>query len=160
VRGQVAVATSEGAIESISLIPPDLRPCPQAVAAVRAADAVVLGPGSWFTSVLPHLMVPDLREALLETEAHLVVVLNLAQDGETDGYAAADHLAALLEHAPGLPIGSVLVDRRTGGDLSDLERLAKTCGARMVVDDVARDDGSPRHDPAKLAGAYARLLDV
>jgi uncharacterized cofD-like protein len=160
VRGQVAVATSEGAIESISLIPPDLRPCPQAVAAVRAADAVVLGPGSWFTSVLPHLMVPDLREALLETEAHLVVVLNLAQDGETDGYAAADHLAALLEHAPGLPIGSVLVDRRTGGDLADLERLAKTCGARMVVDDVARDDGSPRHDPAKLAGAYARLLDV
>jgi uncharacterized cofD-like protein len=160
VRGQVAVASSEGSIESISLIPPDLRPCPQAVAAVRAADAVVRGPGSWFTSVLPHLMVPDLREALLETEAEVVVVLNLAEDGETDGYAAADHLAVLLEHAPGLPIGSVLVDRREAGDLSDLERLVKTCGARLVVDDVARDDGSPRHDPAKLAAAYARLLHV
>jgi uncharacterized cofD-like protein len=161
VRGQVAVATSEGSIESISLIPPDLRPCPEAVAAVRAADAVVLGPGSWFTSVLPHLMVPDLREALLETDAHLVVVLNLeAQDGETDGYAAADHLAVLLEHAPGLPIGSVLVDRREAGDLSELERLVKACGARLVVDDVACDDGSPRHDAPKLAAAYARLLDA
>jgi uncharacterized cofD-like protein len=161
VRGQVAVATSEGTIESISLIPPDVRPCPEAVAAVRAADAVVLGPGSWFTSVLPHLMVPELREALLETEAHLVVVLNLeAQDGETDGYAAADHLAVLLEHAPGLPIGTVLVDGREADDLSDLERLVKGCGAQLVVDDVARQDGSPRHDPARLAGAYARLLDV
>jgi uncharacterized cofD-like protein len=161
VRGQVAVATSEGSIESISLIPPGLRPCPEAVAAVRAADAVVLGPGSWFTSVLPHLMVPDLREALLETDGHLVVVLNLeAQDGETDGYAAADHLAVLLEHAPGLPIGSVLVDRREAGDLSELERLVKTCGARLVVDDVACDDRSPRHDAAKLAAAYARLLDA
>jgi uncharacterized cofD-like protein len=161
VRGQVAVATSEGTIESISLIPPDVRPCPEAVAAVRAADAVVLGPGSWFTSVLPHLMVPELREALLETEAHLVVVLNLeAQDGETDGYAASDHLAVLLEHAPGLPIGTVLVDGREADDLSDLERLVKGCGAQLVVDDVARQDGSPRHDPARLAGAYARLLDV
>jgi uncharacterized cofD-like protein len=161
VRGQVAVATSAGSIESISLIPPDLRPCPEAVAAVRAADAVVLGPGSWFTSVLPHLLVPDLGEGVLESDGLLVVVVNLeAQDGETDGYAAADHLAVLLEHAPGLPIGSVLVDRREAGDLSELERLVKTCGARLVVDDVACDDRSPRHDAAKLAAAYARLLDA
>jgi uncharacterized cofD-like protein len=161
VRGQVAVATTEGSIESISLIPPDLRPCPEAVAAVRAADAVVLGPGSWFTSVLPHLMVPTLREALVETDGHLVVVLNLeAQRGETEGYAAADHLAVLLEHAPELPIGSVLVDRREAGDLRELHQLVASCGARLVVDDVACDDGSPRHDAAKLAAAYSRLLDL
>jgi uncharacterized cofD-like protein len=161
VRGQVAVATTEGSIESISLIPPDLVPCPEAVAAVRAADAVVLGPGSWFTSVLPHLMVPTLREALVETDGHLIVVLNLeAQRGETEGYAAADHLSVLLEHAPELPIGSVLVDRREAGDLCDLQRLVASCGARLVVDDVACDDGSPRHDAAKLAAAYARLLDL
>ena len=161
VRGQVAVATTEGSIESISLIPPDLRPCPEAAAAVRAADAVVLGPGSWFTSVLPHLMVPTLREALIETDGHVVVVLNLeAQHGETEGYAAADHLAVLLEHAPDLPIGSVLVDRREAGDLRDLQQLVESCGARLVVDDVACDDGSPRHDAAKLAAAYARLLGL
>ena len=159
VRGQVAVASSEGSIEAISLLPPDLRPCPEAVAAVREADMVVLGPGSWFTSVLPHLMVPPMAEALTETDARLVVVLNLApQDGETDGYAAADHLSALLDHAPDLAIGTVLVDRSEADDVTDLEALAGKCGARVMVADVAMDDGSPRHDPAKLAAAYAEIL--
>lgn len=159
VQGQVAVATSPGAIESISLLPPDLRPCPEAVAAVRDADMVVLGPGSWFTSVLPHLMVPSLAEALTETDAHRVVVLNLApQDGETDGYAAVDHLAVLLEHAPDLVLGTVLVDRTEASGLAELEALAAKCGARVLVADVARDDGSPRHDPAKLAAAYSGIL--
>jgi uncharacterized cofD-like protein len=160
VRGQVAVATSEGAIESISLLPADLRACPQAVDAVRDADMVVLGPGSWFTSVLPHLMVPALADALVETEAHLVVVLNLApQDGETDGFAAVDHLAVLLDHAPDLALGTVLVDRSGAGDLAELEALAGKCGARVLVADVAREDGSPRHDPEKLATAYAGVLN-
>jgi uncharacterized cofD-like protein len=159
VRGQEAVATSAGQIESIALLPPDLRPCPEAVAAVVEADFVVLGPGSWFTSVLPHLMVPPLRRALVETDAHLVVVLNLApQDGETEGFAAADHLAVLLEHAPELAIGTVLVDRVGAGDLTELEVLADGCGARLVAADVACADGSPRHDPAKLAEAYAEVM--
>jgi uncharacterized cofD-like protein len=156
----VAVASSEGSIESISLLPAELRPCPEAVAAVRDADLVVLGPGSWFTSVLPHLMVPSLRRALEETGGHLVVVLNLApQEGETDGYAAADHLAVLLDHAPDLPLGTVLVDRsEAAAGTVDLEALADKCGARVVVADVACDDGTPRHDPAKLAAAYAGIL--
>ncbi len=160
VRGQVAVASCEGTIEAISLIPPDLRPCPEAVAAVREADVVVLGPGSWFTSVLPHLMVPSLSDALVHTDAHLVVVLNLApQDGETEGFAAADHLDVLLDHAPDLGIGTVLVDSSgAAGDTSELEALADKCGARVVVADVAREDGTPRHDPAKLATAYAAIL--
>jgi len=160
VRGQVAVASAGGAIESIALLPDELRPCPEALAAVRDADLVVLGPGSWFTSVLPHLMVPSLRHALLETSAHLVVVLNLApQDGETDGYAAADHLAVLLDHAPDLPLGTVLVDRsETVGGTGELAALADKCGARVVVADIARDDGTPRHDPVKLAAAYADIL--
>jgi uncharacterized cofD-like protein len=159
VRGQVAVATCAGTIESISLLPPDLRPCPEAVQAVRDADLVVLGPGSWFTSVLPHLMVPPLAEALTETAGHLVIVLNLApQVGETDGYAAADHLSVLLDHAPDLAIGTVLVDRSEAADAGDLERLAAKCGARVMVADIARDDGTPRHDAAKLSTAYAEIL--
>ena len=158
VRGQVAVATCDGTIEAISLLPPDLRPCPEAGEAVRDADLVVLGPGSWFTSVLPHLMVPPLAEALTETDGHLVVVLNLAQEGETHGYGPADHLAVLLDHAPDLPVGTVLVDRSAAGDLGDLEERAAKCGARVVVADVASDDGSPRHDPVKLAAAYEEIL--
>ena len=157
-RGQVAVATCEGTIEAISLIPEDLRPCPEAAEAVRASDMVVLGPGSWFTSVLVHLMVPTLSEALIETEAHLVVVLNLGPDGETEGFRAVDHLRVLLDHAPDLPVGSVLVDRHGTSDLSELEELADKCGAQLRVADVACDDGSPRHDPERLAAAYAEIL--
>jgi uncharacterized cofD-like protein len=159
VRGQVAVATSTGAIEAISLLPTDLRACPEAVQAVREADMVVLGPGSWFTSVIPHLMVPALAEALVETPAHLAVVLNLApQDGETEGFAATDHLSVLLDHAPRLTLGTVVVDRSGAGDVAALEALAGERGARVLVADVGLGDGSPRHDPVKLAAAYAEIL--
>jgi uncharacterized cofD-like protein len=158
VRGQVAVARCAGTIESITLLPEDLRPCPEAVQAVHTADMVVLGPGSWFTSVLPHLMVPALAEALVTTPAHLVVVLNLGQDGETGGFAAADHLAVLLDHAPELAIGTVIVDVSVAGDRAELDAAAARCGARVVVADLACDDGSPRHDPDKLAAAYAEIL--
>ena len=158
IRGQAAVATSEGTIEAISLIPQDPRPCPEAAAAVLDSDMVVLGPGSWFTSVLPHLMVPTLREALIETEAHLVVVLNLEPDVETAGFRAVDHLRVLLDHAPDLPVGTVLVDAHVTSDLGELEELAVKCGAQLRTAHVARDDGSPRHDPERLAAAYAEIL--
>jgi uncharacterized cofD-like protein len=120
----------------------------------------VLGPGSWFTSVIPHLMVPALAAALTETEAHRVVVLNLApQAGETTGFGAVDHLRVLLDHAPGLTLGTVLVDTSGAADVAELEALAAKCGARLLAADVARDDGSPRHDPEKLVSAYAEILD-
>jgi uncharacterized cofD-like protein len=157
VRGQVEVATTAGVITSIALDPPDPVACPEACAAVRAADWVVLGPGSWFTSVIPHLMVPELRSALVETDARLVVVLNLEDEvGETGGFSPEDHLAVLVEHAPDLRIDTVLADRLRVGD--DLEALVATYGATLVLDDVGADDGSPRHDPVKLAEAYARIL--
>src|ERR1700741_1380725 len=73
VRGQVAVATSDGTIQSVALDPADPTPCQEALAAVRDADWVVLGPGSWFTSVIPHLLVPDLCQALVETRARVLV---------------------------------------------------------------------------------------
>ena len=160
IRGQVEVATTDGAITSIALDPADPKPCPEALDAVRAADWVVLGPGSWFTSVMPHLMVPALRRALVETPARIVVALNLVGErGETDGFGPHDHLAALLEHAPDLRIHSVLADRSTVGDgRAELEAVVTSYGARLVVDDVACADGSPRHDPALLAAAYARIM--
>jgi len=159
VRGQVEVATTTGEIVTIALEPADPIACPEAVEAVGAADWVVLGPGSWYSSVIPHLLVPDLRKALVETAAGVVVVLNLeGQVGETHGYAPEDHLAALLEHAPDLRLHTVLADVRTVTDHDTLEGAVASAGARLVVADVAADDGSPRHDPAKLAAAYRRIM--
>src|SRR5437660_103534 len=112
VRGQVACATTPGRVRSMSLIPADPPACPEAVQAIGAADWVVLGPGSWFTSVLPHLLVPELRDALVTTGARILVNLNLtAQPGETTGFSPEQHLEVLAAHAPDLKLDVVLADR-------------------------------------------------
>ncbi len=160
VRGQVEVATTDGVITSVALEPADPEVSPAVLDAIAGADWAVLGPGSWFTSVIPHLLVPALREALVTTQAGLIVVLNLGeQAGETHGFGPADHLAVLAEHAPDLQVHTVLADRESvGADLDELRELVSAMGARLVVDDVALGDGTPRHDPVRLAAAYARVM--
>jgi uncharacterized cofD-like protein len=160
VRGQVEVATTGGRIESVALVPEDPQACREAVDAILAAEWVVLGPGSWFSSVIPHLMVPGLRRALAETAGRLVVVLNLeAQAGETTGFGPADHLAVLFEHAPDLTVHAVLVDASSiADDQARLEKDVADRGARLVVADIAVP-GEPRHDPDRLAEAFRQVVD-
>jgi uncharacterized cofD-like protein len=161
VRGQVEIATSPGEIVTVALEPPAPAACAEALSAVGEADWVVLGPGSWFTSVIPHLLVPDLRKALATTDAGVIVVLNLeGQPGETHGYAPEDLLGALVEHAPELRVQTVLADRRSVTDHETLESAVASAGGRLLVADVGADDGSPRHDPAKLAAAYRRIMGL
>jgi uncharacterized cofD-like protein len=161
VRGQVACAATTGRVRSVSLIPADPPACPEAVQAIGAADWVVLGPGSWFTSVLPHLLVPELAAALVGTRARRLVALNLApQPGETEGFSPHAHLEVLADHAPDLAIDVVLADRAAArGATTELEKAAGLLGARLVLADLAVDDGSPRHDPRRLAGAFAQLFE-
>jgi uncharacterized cofD-like protein len=161
VRGQVACATTTGRVRSVSLIPANPPACPEAVQAIGAADWVVLGPGSWFTSVLPHLLVPDLAAALVGTRARRLVALNLApQPGETEGFSPHAHLEVLADHAPALSIDVVLADRgAASGAIPELEKAAGMLGARLVLADLAVADGSPRHDPRRLAGAFAQIFE-
>jgi uncharacterized cofD-like protein len=159
VRGQVEVASTDGQVHAVHLDPEDPPACPEAIAAVTDADWVVLGPGSWFTSVIPHLLLPELRRALVQSSARTVVTLNLEpQAGETDGFAPETHLEVLAEHAPDLKLDVVLADRASVVDLDQLADVARSLGADLVVADLAVGDGTPRHDPAKLARAYAGFL--
>ncbi len=157
VRGQHEVAITPGHVVSVRLEPAEPQACPAAVEAVLAADWVVLGPGSWFTSVLPHLLVPDIAKALATSRARKVVALNLApQPGETDGFRPETHLEVLAAHAPQLEIDVVLADPLTievGGE-ARLREVTDALGAVLAVAHVAMDDGSPRHDPQRLASAY------
>ena len=158
VRGQVEVATTAGEVLGVSLDPADAEACPEAVAAIGQADWVVLGPGSWYSSVLPHLLVPGLRDALCRTPGRVVVSLNLEPGGdETRGYDLADHLEVLLHHAPDLRLHTVLADAAAVHDLDRLRRTATAAGARLEVADLVSDIPGV-HDPQKLAAAYARLL--
>ena len=159
VRGQVEVASTDGQVHAVHLDPEDPPACPEALAAVSDADWVVLGPGSWFTSVIPHLLLPELRRALVQSSARKVVTLNLEpQAGETDGFSPETHLEVLAEHAPDLKLDVVLADRASVVDRSQLETVAYSLGADLVVADLAVGDGTPRHDPVKLANAYAGFL--
>jgi uncharacterized cofD-like protein len=160
VRGQVAVATTPGDVLGVRVEPPDVAACAEAVEAVLTADWVILGPGSWFTSVIPHLLVPDMAKALTTTRARRLVVLNLSsQDGETEGFSPATHLEVLAAHAPQIELDVVLAGRRSVADGPDVLRSAsRSLGAELVVQWVGDDSGLPRHDPKRLAAAYASIL--
>ncbi|GAC1385250.1 MAG: uridine diphosphate-N-acetylglucosamine-binding protein YvcK [Marmoricola sp.] len=158
VRGQAAVATTRNLLE-VSLDPADPPACPDALEAIAVADFVVLGPGSWFTSVIPHLLVPDQRKALTASDATIVVVLNLeAQTGETEGYLAEDHLAVLHRHAPDLRVDYVIADPTSVPDPDHLNAYVVELGGQLVLADVCDPTKSGHHDPVKLAAAYAPLL--
>jgi len=159
VRGQVEVASTEAEVVAVRLDPPDPPACPEAVTAIHDAGWIVVGPGSWFTSVIPNLLVPGIFDALHETSARRVVILNLAaQPGETDGFEPETHLEVLAAHAPELPVDAVIADPATVGDVSSLQKAAANLSAELVVVEVAMADGSPRHDPLRLAAVLEDVM--
>ncbi len=159
VRGQVEVATTTGLVESVELLPADPPACPEAVEAIHTADWIVLGPGSWYTSVLPHLLVPDLLSALSSSRARRCVTLNIApQRGETDGFSSSTYLEVLMVHAPDLQVDVVLADKSGVTDLPMLEETANGLGARLVIADLAASDAIGSHDVEALAAAYAEIM--
>jgi uncharacterized cofD-like protein len=162
VRGQVACAKTTGRVRSMSLVPADPPACAEAVEAVAEADWVVLGPGSWFTSVLPHLLVPKLASALIATAARRLVTLNLApQPGETEGFSPHAHLEVLASHAPDLAFDIVLADRSAAKDTArELEEAVGKLGGRLVLADLAMAGRPDRHDARRLAGAFAQVFEA
>ncbi|MCZ2818228.1 gluconeogenesis factor YvcK family protein [Modestobacter sp. VKM Ac-2984] len=159
IRGQVAIASTPGHVEDIRVSPADPPVPPEVLAAIATADVVSLGPGSWYTSVLPHLLVPRLRTALAETTARVVVVLNLEpQVGETDGFSPEEHLRVLLAHLGGVSLHTVIADTAAVVDRRGLLSAVQACGAELVLAPVAAPDGAPQHDPSRLAAALASVV--
>jgi uncharacterized cofD-like protein len=159
VRGQVQVATTPGHVVEVALDPADPPACPEALVAIAEADWVVVGPGSWFTSVIPNLLVPALARGLQETRARRLVTLNLGeQKGETDGFSPETHLEVLAAHAPGLRIDVVVADEEHVPDPDSLRRTADSLGADLVIADIADDHRHLHHDPGKLAKVYREVF--
>jgi uncharacterized cofD-like protein len=156
IRGQVAIATTPGKVRRVRLLPGNPPATRQAVDAIMSADLVVLGPGSWFTSVIPHVLVPGLAAALQATTARRALVLNLvAEPGETAGFSAERHLHVLAQHAPDFTVNDVIIDAERVSSEREREQLRRTAAllhAQVRFADVARS-GTPLHDPGKLAAA-------
>jgi uncharacterized cofD-like protein len=160
VRGQVAVATTRGRILDVYLAPSPPPACPQAVAAIHDAEWLVLGPGSWFTSVIPHLLVPDLAAAVFTTSARRCVVVNLEpQAGETAGFAPESHLEVLHRQAPDLTVDVVIADDQMIDDSSSLTAAAAALGARLVLAPLRDNSGEARHSPKRLAAAFRTAFE-
>jgi uncharacterized cofD-like protein len=158
VRGQSRVAGTRGDVRSVRLVPTDPPACAEAVEAVHSADWVVVGPGSWFTSVMPHLLVPDLRDALCRTSAKRLVTLNLTTEDETSELSSADLVDTLTQHAPSFRADVVLADPTSVTRRDELERAAGRLGARLLISDVAEPGRQGVHDPLRLAAAYRDVL--
>ncbi len=159
VLGQAEVATTIGRVLSVRLNPREPPACEEAVAAIKAADWVILGPGSWFTSVIPHLLVPGIQDALISTPAKRVLTLNLVMHtGETMGFSAKNHLEVLAAHAPELRLDVVLADPGIVQDEPLLRRVAADMGAELVLSSVGDRLRPGHHDSLRLAAAYRDII--
>ncbi len=162
VRGQVAVATTPGVVLSMRLEPASPPACSESLEAIAAADVIVLGPGSWFTSVLPHLLIPDQYRAIVESRARRIVVLNLdpREDLEMSGAAIDAHLGVLQELAPDLRIDAVIADPAHVDDAEALRARCRSLGAHLEFAEVGYPGGVRPgvHDPGRLAVAFESIL--
>lgn len=158
ITGQALLA-KQADVCNVRLVPPDAPACPEAVEAVGLADWVVMGPGSWHTSVLPHLLLPELGRAIHDSAARRCVTLNLSPDTETQGKTAADHLRVLRSYCPDLALDVVLADPSATEDGDDLEEVARTLGAEVFYADVRAHPGTAVHNTLRLAAAYQEIFE-
>jgi uncharacterized cofD-like protein len=168
VAGQSVIARTSG-IERVWVTPEDARASKDALAAIAEAEVIVLGPGSLYTSLLPTLLLPDVREAVAASSAMRIYVCNVAtQRGETSGYDLADHLEALERHAAAGLVDVVLGNndfsgRAPDGLPCDHVRLrwppTGETQPRLVLDGVVDQANARRHDPARLAAAIVRIAE-
>lgn len=159
VVGQADVATTTGQVVAVRLVPEAPPAYPESVAAIRAADWVVLGPGSWFTSVMPHLLVPDLRDALRATRARRALVLNLdLPAGETAGLTTHELIESFTSYADDVRLDAVIADPSVVTDRESLRAAAREVGAELVVTTVGARSVPGQHDPLRLAAAFQDLF--
>jgi uncharacterized cofD-like protein len=160
VQGQVQVATTTDEIVSIGLNPEDPAGCPEALDAVETADVVVLGPGSWFTSVLTHFQVPEMAQALHSTPGKRILVLNLnPQTGETSGFSPEHYLEVLATQYPDFRLDWVIADPAHVQDESALRRVSETVGAQVFLAPVADfAEFSDKHDIKALTSAFSSVF--
>jgi uncharacterized cofD-like protein len=163
VRGQKEVATAKGHIESLRILPENPPARKEALDAIADAEWITMGPGSWFSSVIPHLLVPAQLEALQKTNAKKILILNLdassrSQGEEFAGSTPEEHLDFFHRYAPGVRVDYCLVDQSVVRDEKALQLAASTLGGEIVVADIRKAPGSIHHDAQKLALHLGHIL--
>lgn len=172
-EGESAVGASGEELAGVELDPPAAPAFPPAVAALESADAILLGPGSLYTSIIPNLLIPGIRQAIERNRARVILLLNLmTQPGETDGMMGAAHLHAVARLVGGGLVHTVLYSTTpipapllahysaTGSEpvAVEPEAMARS-GVEVVGADLLAEGDLVRHDPEKLSRAVLELLE-
>jgi uncharacterized cofD-like protein len=163
-RGQVEVATTQGRLESLRIIPENPGARPEALAAIADAEWITMGPGSWFSSVLPHLLVPAQRNALVQSSAKKILLLNLDSSlpegsisaGEYAGYSPLEHLQILHRYAPELKFDLVVIDEHSTGR-TELAEYLSTQGSELLAADLRSSASPVHHDVEKLGRLFSHI---
>ncbi len=161
--GQVAVATTPGRLVELRMRPENPTTRPEVLSALAEAEWITMGPGSWFSSVLPHLLVPTLRDAIVASPAKKILLLNLdtnrddAKAGEYAGYSPLEHCEILHHYAPELRFDLVVADSHlTGrGELAD---YLQERGIAYLEADLRDEKVTIHHGGEKLASAFTHIL--
>ncbi len=161
VRGQVQVATAKGRVESLRLIPGEPRATPEALSAIAEAEWITLGPGSWFSSVMPHLLLKEQAEALMRSAAKRIMVFNLSEPDSADefaGYSGADHLEFILRHLPEFKIDYAIADSSATDLNLRLKVMVEGLGGELIVAPLTQTPGSYHHDVEKLRSTFSHII--
>jgi uncharacterized cofD-like protein len=169
--GESHISEAESPIRRVYLEPAQAEATAEALEALREADAIVLGPGSLYTSIIPNLLVSGIAQAVIHSKALKIYVCNvMTQHRETTGFTASDHVRALVAHTnPGIlhlaivntkPVPEAMLERyreeRAVAVDADVERI-RELGYQVVADDVINIDNVVRHNPEKLAQSIVHL---
>lgn len=173
-EGEDKIPKEEKPIKRISLIPTDPKPNPEALEVINNADIIILGPGSLFTSILPNLIIKDVAEEICKREIPKIYICNvMTQHGETDGFAASDHIEVLLSHTQKGIANCCLVNsgrldyslllkysqEKSFPVIPDLQRI-KEKGILVFEDDVVSKTDYLRHDPYKTAKKIMNIYSI
>jgi uncharacterized cofD-like protein len=172
VLGETSISTSRAPIVSLMLEPPSPEPLDEVLDAIAEADAIVMGPGSLYTSILPNLLVGHIADAIARASAPKIYICNvMTQPGETDGYSAAKHVEVLFDQTHARvceytvvnldPPKRLLQTYAVGGQIPvEPDRKAiEALGVRVVEAHVISETDTVRHDPQKLAEVVLKLID-
>lgn len=171
-EGETNITKSPAAIRHVMLHPSTINPLPETLRAIELADCIVMGPGSVYTSIVPNLLVSGIPEAIAASDALKVYVCNvMTQPGETDGFAASDHVRAVAKHTEQRVFNHVLVNQERPSQTL-LEKYAREnqffvepdvavireMGYRPIVGNYISQTDVVRHDHEKLADAILKLM--
>ncbi|MDR6225644.1 gluconeogenesis factor YvcK family protein [Desmospora profundinema] len=157
VKGESQIPLAGKQIRRVFLEPEDARPIPEALEAIEAADAIVIGPGSLYTSILPNLLVRGMAEAVRASRGRTIYICNvMTQPGETDGYTAFDHLDAIHRHVGDCLIDTIILNKETP-PAAILQQYAEE-GATMVQPDIKRLQAAGCHVWADNLIQYRTVL--